>query len=236
MIAQLFNGVFAPVTFSCAFVRLELSSFSDAYFAHIKRNYSSASMDAGPQSFREALVEFQPLVSPMNRELLVSTSSGWTAIFGNGVGTNDCFNVASVCSRKFSIDAFAVVSAPDRADNIQGGAVSSYRSMQMQYFTRGSNEPRRTIVAANDGGRWIFVNQGDPFGFENAGNFLSKRVRDRFRPEDVETACRSFGLSISSESAYGPGNVSITCASPLANARVLDYEQARAQLGIVLVD
>jgi len=232
--AQIFGGRFAPVTFSCAFVNLEFDRFVDAYFAHVRRNFSTACIDAVEQSLAAALEDFQPLVSPMNRELLVSTSSGWTAIFGNSVGISDCFTVSAVCARKFSVDTFAVVNAPDRLDRIRGGATHVYRSMQFQYFSAQAEEPIRTIASSNDGGRWTFISQGLPFEFERIEQFSSKKVRDRFGPQDVEAACNYFGVGLASDARFGSRIAKLTRNRPLPNARVMGYDEARDVLGIVL--
>lgn len=42
---------------------------------------------------------------------------------------------------------------------------------------------RRTVCAANDGGRWVFETSGDPFEFEKIDVYKAKRKRDRFTPE-----------------------------------------------------
>lgn len=234
MNAQISSGRFAPVTFSCAFVNLEFDRFVDAYFAHVRRNFPTASIDAAEDSLAAALEDFEPLVSPMNRELLVSTSSGWTAIFGNSVGISDCFTVSAVCARKFSVDAFAVVNAPDRLDSIRGGAAHVYRSMQFQYFSAKTEEPRRTIVSSNDGGKWTFINQGLPFEFERIEQYSSRRVRDRFGPQDVEAACNHFGVSLASDAPFGSRLAMLTRNRPLPNSRAMGYDEAQRVLGILL--
>ena len=45
------------------------------------------------------------------------------------------------------------------------------------------NGYRRSIAAANDGGRWVFFESGAPYPFEKADHYALPRKRDRFTRE-----------------------------------------------------
>ena len=53
---------------------------------------------------------------------------------------------------------------------------------------------RRTICSANDGGRWIFEQSGEPFPFEQTESFSERRKRDRFTSEMLITYLGELGI------------------------------------------
>jgi hypothetical protein len=215
-------------------VKLRFDDLVREYLELLRRNFPEARVDLHNEPLEAVLQSFEPLVSPMTRELLVSTDSGWTAIFGNSVGLSDCFTVSAMCARFLSVDAFAVVYAPDRMDQVRDGAVNVYRSMQFQYYSARAEEPTRTIVSSNDGGRWVFIDQGKPFEFEDAAKYLSKRVRDRIGPQDIEAVCNCFGVSLAKGDCFGSRSAMVTRNRPIPNARVMAYSEAQRALGITI--
>jgi hypothetical protein len=46
-----------------------------------------------------------------------------------------------------------------------------------------SGAVKRFVYAMNDGGRWEFASQGDPFPFEELSRYSAPRIRDRFNLE-----------------------------------------------------
>ncbi len=65
----------------------------------------------------------------------------------------------------------------------------------------------RSIVAAYDGSRWVFVSTGTEQDFEEPEAYRARRVRDRFTSEMLARYCRALGLDVFNPGAYGPGGV-----------------------------
>ncbi|MCB0008567.1 MAG: hypothetical protein KDE04_19005, partial [Anaerolineales bacterium] len=91
----------------------------------------------------------------------------------------------------------------------------------------------RSITAANDGGKWVFDTYGLPLPFENAGQYLLKRVRDKFTFEMLEEYLAAMSLFPFDESFYlPPGNeraiLATTSAKFRPDARDISLEEARA--------
>lgn len=53
---------------------------------------------------------------------------------------------------------------------------------------------RRSIAAANDGGKWVFQQFGAPYAFENVDAYGSRRKRDRLTPEMLSTYLDAIGV------------------------------------------
>ena len=53
---------------------------------------------------------------------------------------------------------------------------------------------RRSIAAANDGGRWVFSESGERYPFEQIERYAERRRRDRFTREMLRTYLQHFGI------------------------------------------
>ena len=62
----------------------------------------------------------------------------------------------------------------------------------------------RTLHVANDGGRWVFGQSGEPFPFEKLEQYQARRVRDRFTFDMLKEYLRHLGLSPFEENFYLP--------------------------------
>ncbi|MBN1205962.1 MAG: hypothetical protein JXB05_13680, partial [Myxococcaceae bacterium] len=67
----------------------------------------------------------------------------------------------------------------------------------------------RALEVANDGGRWVFEQEGEPFPFEQLEQYQARRVRDRFTFEMLKDYLRHLGLAPFEEDFYLPPG---TCA------------------------
>lgn len=230
---QLFDGSFAPVTFGCVFFRVPLASLVDEYVSWTRRNFPGATVDPLSGSFAEALERLAPLTAPPSKDLLIGTGTDWTAVFSNGM-SNDSFSLAPYWSSRLGIDAIALNCIPDQKDRIAVGAYGKYRSMQVQVFSAGNSpdEPRRTLSSVRDGDRWVFLNQGELFSFEDADRLSARAVRDRVSPADLEAFSKHFGLPTSESEFSGPAALVATHSSSIR--RSLSYSEAQAALGVVL--
>ena len=90
----------------------------------------------------------------------------------------------------------------------------------------------RAIEVANDGGRWVCEEEGEPFAFEQVEKYQERRVRDRFTFEMLKDYLRRLGLSPFEEDFYmPPGSCAwlIQKTGPFTTVgREYTLEQARA--------
>jgi hypothetical protein len=84
----------------------------------------------------------------------------------------------------------------------------------------------------HDGNRWVFINQGEPFSFENAAQYSASAVRDRVQSGDIIDFCQHFGLP-TTECGFS-GAAAMILTNRAGSLRSLSYGQAQAALGITL--
>jgi hypothetical protein len=108
-------------------------------------------------------------------------------------------------ARWLSIRCLRVVAVPHTLRKHQGGR---YGAVMLDVF--GPKQPGklnnyvRALEVANDGGRWVFVQSGEPFPFEQLEQYQARRVRDRFTFEMLKDYLRHLGLSPFEEDFYMP--------------------------------
>jgi hypothetical protein len=123
-----------------------------------------------------ALDHLAPLSSGKRRRLFLATRSGWTAQFQSGIQGSDPFPVMSHFAKQLGVLAMRICSTPSSA--IYPATIwEVYAPAHLGGDTLGY---RRSLAAANDGGRWIFEESGEPFPFEQEQQYALPRKRDRF--------------------------------------------------------
>jgi hypothetical protein len=132
-----------------------------------------------------------PLSHGKRRRLFVNTRSGWTACFQNGIQGSDPFPAMSTLAKRLEVLAMRVCSTPPKA--VWPGVIWEVYAPEKL----GGQSPlgyRRSVCAANDGGRWTFDQSGVPFEFEEVATYSAKRKRDRFTHRTLERYLSHFGL------------------------------------------
>ena len=95
-----------------------------------------------------------------------------------------------------------------RAPHAAQGPRRRYGAVMLDVF--GPEQPGkirntvRALGAANDGGRWVFEQSGEPFPFEQVEQYQARRVRDRFTFEMLKDYLRHLGLAPFEEDFYLP--------------------------------
>jgi hypothetical protein len=85
--------------------------------------------------------------------------------------------------------------AVPRADRFGAVILEVYDEKSAQDPLRG----RRSIYAADDGGRWVFDQVGEPFPFEDLEAYTRRRIRDRFTPAMMGDYLRGLGVDVDAE-------------------------------------
>lgn len=144
-------------------------------------------------SLADALESLLPLAMSKMRRLFVPTRSDWVAFFQNGIQGSDPFPAMSYLATQMGVLAMRVCCTPESA---------KYPATIWEVYapeSLGGCPPlgyRRSIAAANDGGRWVFSESGERYPFEHIERYTERRKQDRFSPEMLRNYLRHFGIEL----------------------------------------
>jgi hypothetical protein len=157
---------------------------------------------SGP--LEQVLSALLPLTGPeVRRQLFMPTRSPWTGYVGNARGGTDAASAMSYMARTLGCRALRVVAVPHTLRKDRGRYGSVMLEVYGPHQTAGRNY-LRTLYAANDGGRWVFGQSGEPFAFEKQEQYQARRVRDRFTFDMLQEYLRHLGLLPFEEDFYLP--------------------------------
>jgi hypothetical protein len=117
---------------------------------------------------RTAPIATKYLFWPLNEE--------WTLYFDNGRLGTDASPPCVLASRLHT--GGIRISLADHAVDRDSKQVLQYGATIFEYFENAT--VRRSIVAANNGGKWVFGQTGAAFPFEDENSYRARLVRDRF--------------------------------------------------------
>jgi hypothetical protein len=200
----------APVTSEMGFLELGAEQAAQAF----------ATWQRGLVTSQGSTIEVLPVSGPLEqtlsrllplsggetqRRLFIPTRSAWTAYVSNQWTGTDASSPMSTMARRLSIRCLRVVAVPHTLHKHGGGR---YGAVMLDVF--GPEQPGkilnylRTLYAANDGGRWVFGQSGEPFPFEQVEQYQARRVSDRFTFEMLKDYLRHLGLAPFEEDFYLP--------------------------------
>ena len=156
-------------------------------------------------TLEQALSRLLPLTSgETQRHLFIPTHSAWTAYVANGWTGTDAASPLRYMARWLSIRCLRVVAVPHTLRGDRG----RYGAVMLDVY--GPKQPGklhnyvRALEVANDGGRWVFEQEGEPFPFEQVEKYQARRVRDRFTFEMLKDYLHHLGLAPFEEDFYMP--------------------------------
>ncbi|WP_224368738.1 hypothetical protein [Hyalangium versicolor] len=198
----------APVTSTMGFLELGAEQAAQA-FATWQRGLATSrgfTIEVLPVTgtLEQVLSRLLPL-SGGERCLFIPTRSAWTAYVDNQWTGTDAASPMRYMARRLSIRCLRVVAVPHAQRKNQG---VRYGAVMLDVF--GPEQPGklhnyvRALEVANDGGRWVFEQEGEPFPFEQVEQYQARRVRDRFTFEMLKDYLRHLGLSPFEEDFYMP--------------------------------
>jgi len=158
----------------------------------------------------------EPLVGPLEvvlralqpmslgyRELLVPTTSAWTAYFSDqrdGADEGPVGQIAELLERR----AVLVVWWP----------LPKYLALRFELFAphaSGSLNVERTVdLGTDDDGRLVFTATGNPQPYEDVDAYRAPRLEDRLTPALIARYCRALGLRPFDDDFFGRDCVLIT--------------------------
>ncbi len=199
----------APVTSTMGFLELGAEQAARAFATWQAGLMAPRGITVGvlPVSgtLEQVLSSLLPLTSgETQRHLFIPTRGAWTAYVENGWTGTDAASPMRSMARRLSIRCLRVVAVPHTLRGDQG----RYGSVMLGVY--GPERPGkisstvRALAAANDGGRWVFEQSGEPFPFEQVEKYQARRVRDRFTLEMLKDYLRHQGQAPFEEDFYLP--------------------------------
>jgi hypothetical protein len=232
-VETLLDEQYAPITKEIGFLELPIDSACRGlvdWRRELGRDVASREARSG---FPEALLALQPLTSGGSpRELLVEHGE-WTAYFDNSLRGTDAWGPISYLAERLKCRGLLARSVPDTKP--KRGEPGRYGSVQFDLYgpqTINHSNSLRGISATNDGGRWVFVDDGVRLPFEQPERYTAARIRDRFTSSMLADYCEALGIHLFDPDAYGPAAVLIE-SSAIIGESVMSLAEAQAFLGIV---
>lgn len=158
-------------------------------------------------SLERAAADLSPSV-PLTRYAAVPVGS-WTLILSNGPQGTDVGLLPSQAARELECRAIRAVCVEDDEPG--------YPARVLEVFGPDGAPPLaslRSIIAANDGGRWVFEANGEPFHFERVEEYSRRRKTDRFTCELLYEYLRALRVPIDAEPEWGSSLVVELASAP----------------------
>lgn len=204
MPTQLYDDRYAPITTGIGFLECDAKMAADAFEewqrpiqatrgVRLQRRELTGDLPARLESLL-------PLTSHEARRFLFSPTSGkWTAYLDSGWRGTDAFSVVSYLAATIGCSGIRAVSVPHTIRKTPAGERGRYGATILEVYAADSSgcsflNTQRSIFAANDGGRWKFGEQGQPFDFEQLDRYKARRIRDRFTPELLDEYLQHLGV------------------------------------------
>jgi hypothetical protein len=192
-----------PVTYDFGVIEAPIEIAAKAFTDWKQRLDIKLEVVAVHSSLEQALSYLEPLCQFKNRTIFIALANGWSAFFQNGIQGSDPFPPMSyMACTLLDTRAMRICSSND------GNIWEVYASSRL-----GGSVPTgylRSICACReDSGRWMFHQSGEPFSFEELGEYSRTRIRDRFNDELFDRYLRAFGLEI-----FDPGFFSVDRERP----------------------
>lgn len=135
----------------------------------------------------------------ISRYLLVPLSGSWTVLLNDATLGTDTGMLPSLWARDGLGSAIRAVAVPQRTNSYEATILEVYDPKAADEVLR----LRRAISAMNDGGRWRFDQEGEPFSFEATDLYSKKRIRERFSPDVLYQYLVALGVPALEESELG---------------------------------
>jgi hypothetical protein len=180
-----------PVTHDFGLIRAPVETVLDMrHRAYLDQGLDDCRREDLHGSLEACFRKLEPLSFVHRKEMYLATDFGWTAFFRNGTRGSDPFLPMMQSSRALGVTAMRICITP---------AGATWPAVIWEVYDTGenggdANGSRRSIAAANDGGRWVFHMSGTPYPFEDTDRYSASRKRDRFPPDLLWAYLREMGV------------------------------------------
>jgi hypothetical protein len=141
------------------------------------------------RSVTDAAKELEP--SPLLGRYAIVPIASWALVVNNGPRGTDVGLLPSQAARELGCRAIRAVCVGDAGPGYPARILEVYGP-----DGSGALLLVRSIVAANDGGRWVFETSGDPLAFEHLGEYGRRRKADRFTEELLFRYLQELGVPV----------------------------------------
>jgi hypothetical protein len=233
----LLDNMFAPITFHVGFVECLIDELAETFTRwqkEIDEKFGTRTEASRRNaSLPDALLQLEPLTTPLDRYLLIETRSAWTAVFSNGLRVNDLFSPVSHLPTLLGCRGLEVTSVPDRSgkgakDGLQVyGAVAFglYGSKTTDWLNR-----IRSVAVTNDVSGWEFSADGEIQPYEKVENYRKRKAVGRFTVEMLESYCRALGIEVFDARFYGGQCLVLHTVRTTPPGATMSISEARSHL------
>lgn len=234
----LLDNKFVPITFTWGFVESPFAQLSQAFTEWQYRLDEKFGCQTEHRRFRaplsESLFSLEPLTTPLDRYLLTETRSGWSAIFANGLRTNDVFSPVSYLPTMLGSRGLDIACVPDRSDG-DPMDVQVYGAVRFALY--GPNKTDwlnriRKVSVTNDVDGWRFSAEGEVQPYEQIENYRNRKIVDRFTPEMLESYCSALGIELFNSNFYGEQSLLAHVKRAGSHAPTMSIAEARSHVHI----
>lgn len=159
-------------------------------------------------TLEEVLPSLLPLTTHEPRKhLFVPTRSNWVACFNNFVLGTDAASLVTVLPEQLQCRALLLQAVQDRNANPSQKIKRRYGSLGFSLHgpeIKDYDNVVRNIRLYNDGGEWVFYEQGTHLPFEDKDTYTAKEVLKRFTFEMLKEYTAALGLDPFNSGFYLP--------------------------------
>ena len=147
------------------------------------------------------------------------------------------FSTVSLLSARIRCRGVRAVSVPNTIRKTPSGELGRFGATMFEVYGRDSVSHsllniRRSVCAANDGGRWVFDANGVAFEFEQPERYKARRIRDRFTPELLEEYLAHLGIRVFEPDFYeSPQPAILVSEEGPSGSGFVEYSLDEARLG-----
>lgn len=116
---------------------------------------------------------------------------GWFIVLNDGPRGTDVGMLPSQAARELGVRGIRAVCVTDDEPDLPARILEVFSPEGT-----GPLRSRRSIVAANDGGEWVFETAGEPLAFERVERYKARRKGERFTPELLRSYLRELGAPV----------------------------------------
>lgn len=179
-------SVAGGATETAGFVECKAAILVDWLIPSLGTGWSA--VHVGPRLLGEMIDLIPAGVGPRSKFLVLDVVDSWTLLLSDGPLGTDLGVIPSRVARDLHVGAIRAT-AVDADDDSLGAAV-------LEVFDPQSSDRqfcRRSVFAADDGGRWRFGEFGSRFEFEDVQRYARRSIRERFTPDMVRTYLDALG-------------------------------------------
>ena len=232
----LLDNTLAPLTFEWGFIEAPLDAVSTAYRRWQRKILHRVRVTQFDLPLAHALKQLDPLDRGAQRVLFISTRSGWTACFDNGVRGGNPATFVGELAQQLKCRGVAVGCIPNtlsRGDAARPGTWGALKFMLFAAEKRDFLNVERGVSIINDVGGWEFNSIGAVQVFEHVERYAARRIAERLTSEMIEDYCRALGLDLFEENFYGgPGVLTHSSLWCFPKLPTTPLAEARKQLGL----